>query len=51
MLSLAEEYDMYVTAGSDYHGSNKLIALGDTGLEEEGGSNPRLEAFLENALQ
>ena len=33
MLTLAEKYDLYVTAGSDYHGSNKLVALGDTGLE------------------
>ncbi|MBR5730850.1 MAG: hypothetical protein IKX89_02740, partial [Firmicutes bacterium] len=33
MLSLAERYDLYVTAGSDYHGANKVIRLGDTGLE------------------
>lgn len=32
MLSLAERYGLYVTAGSDYHGSNKLVELGDTGL-------------------
>ena len=32
MLSIAETYDLYVTAGSDYHGRNKLVALGDTGM-------------------
>ena len=32
-LSLAERYGLYVTAGSDYHGKNKLISLGDTGLQ------------------
>lgn len=31
-LSLAEKYGLYVTAGSDYHGTNKLIELGSTGL-------------------
>ncbi len=50
MLSLAEHYDLYVTAGSDYHGTNKLIELGDTGLEEEGGTYPLLEKFLENVI-
>ena len=34
MLVLAERYDLLVTAGSDYHGKNKLISLGDTGLED-----------------
>ena len=33
MLSLAERYGLYVTAGSDYHGKNKMVALGDTGPE------------------
>ena len=32
MLNFAEQYDLYITAGSDYHGRNKLIELGDTGL-------------------
>ena len=32
MLSLADKYDLYVTAGSDYHGSNKPTKLGETGL-------------------
>jgi len=32
ILSFAERYGLYVTAGSDYHGANKLVQLGDTGL-------------------
>lgn len=34
-LNFAEKYDLYVTAGSDYHGKNKMIALGDTTLEAD----------------
>ena len=34
VLSLAARYGLYVTAGSDYHGTNKLVSLGDTGLKE-----------------
>lgn len=34
MLAYAERFGLYVTAGSDYHGVNKLVVLGDTGLEE-----------------
>ena len=30
---LSEKYDLFVTAGSDYHGKNKLVKLGDTGLD------------------
>ena len=29
-LFFAKKYQLYVTAGSDYHGTNKMIALGDT---------------------
>ena len=34
MLRYAEELGLYVTAGSDYHGKNKMIPLGDTGLAD-----------------
>ena len=34
LLKHAEHFDLYVTAGSDYHGSNKMIEMGDTGLDE-----------------
>ncbi|MBR4573279.1 MAG: PHP domain-containing protein [Lachnospiraceae bacterium] len=35
MIGFAEKYDLYMTAGSDYHGKNKLIPLGDTNLSED----------------
>lgn len=50
MLALAERYDLYVTAGSDYHGTNKLIALGDTGMEDHAPPVPGMERFLRAAL-
>ena len=46
ILSLAEKYDFYVTAGSDYHGSNKLVMLGDTGLTEAEEFPEGLRRFL-----
>ena len=32
VIALAEKYDLYITAGSDYHGFNKKVALGQTNL-------------------
>ena len=46
MLSVAARYGLYVTAGSDYHGKNKLIALGDTGLDLAEEWPKGLKAFL-----
>lgn len=46
-LALAKRFDLYVTAGSDYHGSNKLIKLGDTGLEPSADLPDGLLRFLE----
>ena len=46
-LSLADRYDLFVTAGSDYHGENKLVKLGDTGLSAESELPLRLKRFLE----
>lgn len=45
-LLLADRYDLFVTAGSDYHGENKMVRLGDTGLSAEMGQPPRLKEFL-----
>ena len=50
ILGFAERYDLFVTAGSDYHGSNKMIVLGDTGLEESETRTARLEAFIKEVL-
>ena len=47
MLSFAEKYHLYVTAGSDYHGKNKLVVLGDTNLEDVREGAEGLHAFLE----
>lgn len=34
MMEFAETYNLYVTAGSDYHGRNKIISLADNGMNE-----------------
>ena len=47
MLTFAGKYDLYVTAGSDYHGTNKLIPLGDTGLNETKEWPEGLHRFVE----
>lgn len=46
MLDLARRYDLYVTAGSDYHGTNKLVRPGDTGLEPGAGLPDGMLRFL-----
>ena len=46
MLDFADKYDLYVTAGSDYHGKNKLIELGDNNLPDKSDWPDRLTAFL-----
>ena len=43
LLAFAHQYRLYVTAGSDYHGSNKLVQLGDTNLDA---SNPYPDGLL-----
>lgn len=47
ILGLAEKYDLYVTAGSDYHGENKMIKLGDNHLQDVRDSPAGLHRFLE----
>ena len=46
-LSIAEKYGLLVTAGSDYHGKNKLVTLGDTKLDLNGKIPDGLRRFLE----
>ena len=50
MLDFAEKYDLYVTAGSDYHGANKMVVLGDTNLENVTEGAKGLHRFLERCL-
>jgi hypothetical protein len=46
MLALADAFGLYVTAGSDYHGTNKLVKLGETGLEETTERPENLRRFI-----
>lgn len=49
ILSFARQYGLYVTAGSDYHGRNKLVALGDTGLDSDDEIPEGMRRFLSAA--
>ena len=49
-LLLAESYDLFITAGSDYHGTNKMVALGDTGLDGQTPYPERLRRFLNHCF-
>ena len=51
LLGFAEQYDLYITAGSDYHGGNKLIELGDTGLTEDTAIPAGLRRFLDEVVK
>ncbi len=51
MLAFAEKYGLYVTAGSDYHGQNKMIELGDTGLERVSDGPSGLRKFIRKMLE
>lgn len=46
VLGLADKYGLYVTAGSDYHGGNKMVALGWTNLDDIVDASPGLKRFL-----
>lgn len=48
ILSLAAKYGLYITAGSDYHGKNKLVTLGDTGLDAGTEWPEGLKSFLKD---
>ncbi len=50
-LAFAEKYGLYVTAGSDYHGTNKLIALGDTKLDRVETIPEPMQRFLEQVYR
>ncbi len=48
--ALADTFDLYVTAGSDYHGKNKPVQLSDTGLSKDAPLPERLARFLRAAF-
>ena len=47
MLELSRRYHLYVTAGSDYHGKNKLVKIGRTGMKENAAPVPGMQRFLD----
>ena len=47
VLELAKKYDLYITAGSDYHGSNKFVKLGENQLADIRQAPEGLYRFLE----
>ncbi len=54
ILALAQKYHTelpYITAGSDYHGSNKRVRLADTGCPDAAMGPGGLQDFLKNVLQ
>ena len=48
-LKMADELGLYVTAGSDYHGRNKTVMLGDTGLQRYTAGNGDFSGSEDNA--
>lgn len=46
MLDFAARYHLFVTAGSDYHGTNKTVLLGDTNLDDVALAPRGLHDFL-----
>ena len=51
MLIFADIYNLYVTAGSDYHGKNKLVNIGETNLHRVSDGSGKLKAFLEHMME
>ena len=47
MLEMAARHDLFVTAGSDYHGTNKMVLLGDTNLPSVSEGPAQLKRFLQ----
>ena len=50
VLFFADKYRLYATAGSDYHGKNKLVEIGDTKLDRAM-MVPAVRRFLERVLE
>ncbi|MBR3004991.1 MAG: PHP domain-containing protein [Lachnospiraceae bacterium] len=50
-IGLADKYGLYITAGSDYHGSNKMVELGDTGLDYTKDFPDSLHKFIRRVMQ
>ena len=48
LLAFADRYGLYVTGGSDYHGTVKNVRLADTHLDEEAELPDGMKRFLRN---
>ena len=51
ILDLARQYGLYVTAGSDFHGTNKTVRLGETGLDSGEELPEGLRRFIEDTRE
>ena len=51
VLTLADRFNLYVTAGSDYHGKNKMVSLGDTNLPDVKEYPKSLKKFIDLVLK
>lgn len=51
LIEMADRYGLYVTAGSDYHGSRKLVTLGDTNLDDVSDAPDALIKFLSDIAE
>ena len=49
VLNFADKYGLYITAGSDYHGGNKMVELGWTNLDDVSDAPAGLRRFLNDA--
>ena len=47
VLEIAGRFDLYVTAGSDYHGRNKTVKLGRNGLDQISSMPKGLKDFID----
>ena len=50
ILSYADRYGLYVTAGSDYHGRNKKVRAGETGFDKDREMPEGMRRFIEKIL-
>ena len=50
-LAIAEKNNLYVTSGSDYHGTNKPVLLADTGLSPDMNYPKGLLSFIERVTK
>ena len=50
LLFLSEKYGLYVTAGSDYHGTNKKVIPGDTGLRDSAEIPSGMKRFFQRVI-